>query len=438
MDRTLTCKRCEAGFTADSDAAVVDCPYCNEPHFLATAQFKRDQAESEVLAGHYQSDISECHQCGAEMSFHVDKQEVACNFCGNSIDLRKTKRIEAAQPEKLVTFKAGESDFYDKALSHIADSDYVPLDIFQSIKFDETLGAFIPTYEYSGRYSADYNASIGYHRTEHYTARENGKTVTKTRTVTDWHPHSGSVSGVFQLNACASKFLQEEEKSFVESLETGSFVDNEEGYVLGFAVEPIRSDFDHEQLYEDRVKSRVNSIIDRDVEGSLPGDTQKNISWSASISKYETHFLYPIWHVSFTYKEKIYRIVGDGQDIKNIHSSLPKDENREKAAKYPLYAAGALIAISVLMFFFGDAKDITRGLFWSGTAYLGFAFANGALIRKRGDEFRFAALECFKNNQSFDCAGELLKRKKSPFNDRNIQIGGVVLAIVVFVIAMNY
>lgn len=436
MDKTITCTRCEADFSTASNEAVVECPYCQEPHFVTAAEFQNQQTESEILASRYESDISECHQCGAEMSFHVDKQQVACNFCGNSIDLSKTKRIRAARADKLVTFKAGESEFYDKALLHIAESDYVPLDIFRSIKLHETLGVFIPLYEYSGSYSADYSASIGYDRTEHYTAIENGKTVSKSRTVTDWHPHSGSVSGVFQLNACASKFLLEDEKYFVERLESSSFVDNQEGYLLGFAVEPIRSDFDSDQLYEDRVKSRVNTIIDSDVDSSLPGDRQKNIDWSASIHKSYTHFLYPVWHVSFAYKDETYRIVGDGQDITKIHSSLPKDEERENAAKYPLYAAAGILAISAIMFFFSDEKELTKGLFWGGLAYLVFAFANGALIRKRGDEFRFAALESFKNNVPFDYEGELLKRKQSHFNDRNIQVVGVLLALLVFTVAM--
>ena len=94
MVNIIECVKCKAEIEIDKDDIAGKCEFCSEPYSLAEAQLQQDIVEHQAEQEKQKYGVSECHQCGAAMRFHVDLQAVGCNFCGNTIDLsKKTNKL---------------------------------------------------------------------------------------------------------------------------------------------------------------------------------------------------------------------------------------------------------------------------------------------------------------------------------------------------------
>src|SRR5690606_16192924 len=91
----------------------------------------------------------------------------------------------------------------------------------KTASISEMRGVYVPAYLYAAIAHSSYSASIGeeYQETETYTTTVNGKTVTRTRTVTktEWRPLSGRHSAyVMDVIVTASRGLPNAELEAVE------------------------------------------------------------------------------------------------------------------------------------------------------------------------------------------------------------------------------
>lgn len=138
-----------------------------------------------------------CKNCGTQIIINSPKEN---NYISNNVTINMTGNDTA----KAISFfelpkEIDEKTFYVKALTKIAIDKYSPDDIFVA-------GSFMPVKtEYrqyllgKGTAKIAYSATIGYDRQEQYREYDSVKKeyVTKTRTVTDWKPFSGSHTGEY-------------------------------------------------------------------------------------------------------------------------------------------------------------------------------------------------------------------------------------------------
>lgn len=193
--------------------------------------------------------------------------------------------------------------FLREALIEIAKSSETPIDVVNS-KFGEVRESVKEIMLCSAHVESDYTASIGYDREETYWTKEkkyNSSTkqhyyvdVEKKRTVTDWQPHSGHISGdsvYAEINAGEDTKI-----NFVKVLQ---------GVKDENIIEKGEAEVDADSLESAKQGCRYR------VEAGIryPGDHHKDERSSATITVGElTCYKMPFYEVEYTYKGKKYKV----------------------------------------------------------------------------------------------------------------------------------
>jgi hypothetical protein len=256
-----------------------------------------------------------CPNCAGEVQFDPSMQLSVCIHCGSKFEIEQPKDIMAIAPDGIVPFNLTLEQARNIFLNWLIQGNYTPDDILAQYSLKTFSGIYLPFHLFGKlSYRANWSASCGYDRQESYTDHEtryrdesyteyemnfaNGRkepvtkyrsvpyqeAVTRTRTVTDWRPSSGSITGSYakqSLIFAGSKQVQV--ASFCESSPCAkdSIKTFHTGYILGFGLEPFM--LPEKTAYESRVKKDLNKQIDKDVSRDIPGDRQRDISWNADI-----------------------------------------------------------------------------------------------------------------------------------------------------------
>ena len=150
-----------------------------------------------------------CKQCGSSDIELITEEYAQCKQCSAKIFINKpapskiviNKIIQSNNVEYYaITKERSVEDFRREALITLASNINTPPDIFEA-EFKPIRSEYVQYLKVEANFFATFSATIGYDRKEEYieydTVRDShGGTrrypVTKTRTVTDWQPFSGS------------------------------------------------------------------------------------------------------------------------------------------------------------------------------------------------------------------------------------------------------
>lgn len=268
---------------------------------------------------------------------------------------------------------------------HLVEGDMTPDHLLEQAAFSKRERIYVPTYIISGDFDAKWTASFGYDRketyTEYVTKRENGRDrkvpVTRTRTVTDWRPTSGTDSGEYGVLTYAGSDLLNESvdviSSIVEKLELKGLTPDF-SCTAGIAIEDFKTA--PSDAYDQRGRERVHQIIDSSVERHAKGDQQKDWHWTANITKVATKLLVPICHLTYEFEGKSYNVWMSGTNVANlIADPRPVDQGRVRRVRLafiPFYLALITAAIAIFAF------HVT----WVWPALVAFAALLYGFIRK--------------------------------------------------------
>lgn len=298
-----------------------------------------------------------CHGCGAQQDYSATDQALRCSYCASVTEIARTAQSPAppaASEEAIVPLSVSEQALLDAVYQHLASGALTPDDLLACAAFTRKDRFYAPTFEFSGSYEAKWTASFGYDRVEHYTVyenrTENGRAkqvpVTKTRTVTDWRPASGSDAGRFQVRTYAGERLGAADSpllALVEDEGLGHPVVFNPSYALGIQKEAFAREAD--AAYEQRGRSQVHLCIDAGVERHGQGDRQSDWHWTAQIRKQHRTVWVPVCHVTYDYQGQPYQVWTSGVDTEHmVADTLPVDRSRVKALAWGL----APLAIALL------------------------------------------------------------------------------------------
>lgn len=228
--------------------------------------------------------------------------------------------------ESVATIKKeiSEEEFLRRVLIELAGSSETPVDVVKA-KFGEVKERIREVIHCKAHVETDYTASIGYDRIEEYWDKEkkteyiNGEKyeryvdVKKTRTVTDWKPYSGHISG----NTSSLAFNDDE-------------TDNSEVYkLLSKALRTFNMDnllVEGEATVNSEGLSYAKYKCAKDIEFSVkfPGDHYKDDRYNSDIEVLEL-FCYklPFYEVRFTYDDKEYYACGFACGEVDVYTELP-------------------------------------------------------------------------------------------------------------------
>ncbi len=292
-----------------------------------------------------------CDDCGAETTTEPNVTARQCPFCGSHIvsTASSTKHIK---PASLLPFKVTHKEGRDRFTKWIASLWFAPNSLKNIAKQDDKLnGMYVPYWTYDSDTTSFYRGERGEHywETQHYTTRENGKTVHKTRRVRKarWYPASGTVWGSFDdVLVLASDSLPRKYTERLEPWDLQNLVSYKDEYLSGFRAESYHVDlaegFDNARQIMD---VHIRTLVRRDI----GGDEQRISSVRTQHDNVTfKHVLLPVWISAYRYKNKTYRFLINGR------TGEVQGERPWSWAKIALLVAGLIAAAVAIAIIFGS------------------------------------------------------------------------------------
>lgn len=275
-----------------------------------------------------QLDTLTCNGCGASLAYAAGIQALECEYCKATTPIPRAERAERASDDStqlLIPLTVDQDALEQALLRHLASGRYTKDDLVARAVLTSAQSFYAPAFVYSGSYLAHWTASFGYNRSETYvdTVRrtENGQTrreaVSRTRTVTDWDPASGSDAGSFVLlGYCGSGLPAAALELLEHSAGVRAMTTYSPAYASGLETQP--SVLNQQDTWAQRVSSRLDAIIEAGVKGHAQGNDQRDWHWSANIDKKVSPVLVPVCQLQYEYKGKTYQAWIDGADPSRV------------------------------------------------------------------------------------------------------------------------
>jgi tetratricopeptide (TPR) repeat protein len=275
------------------------------------------------------------------VEYSAKDQTTRCPYCGTATEIPKPEEELPGGPSAVIPLAVELTELTQAVYEHLASGDMTPDELLEYATFTKKERFYAPVYAYAGSFEAQWTASFGYDRREEYTVyekrTENGHThsvpVTKTKTVTDWRPVSGTDTGRFAVLAYAGEQLLTvglNAVSLAEHRDIEALVPFNSSYTTGIEIEPYTAS--ETDAYHGRAESQVSEIIEHSVRQHAQGDRQRDWHWTANTDKGATTVLVPICHAIYEYQGKPYHVWASGSDLSRfVADELPVDDKRKQS-----------------------------------------------------------------------------------------------------------
>jgi hypothetical protein len=316
--RQFPCRQCGAALSFAPGTSSLTCQYCGainqiaaptevvqELDFRAQLQaLDRNEAGQEVLA-------VKCNGCGAESQLPPGIAADSCPFCGVPIVASAMSKRQI-KPRSLLPFYITKQQAGEAFSKWIKSLWFAPSALSKAASTGRLSGIYIPAWTYDSDTISDYTGARGdnYTVTETYSTVENGRHVTRTRTVTKirWTSVHGRVRSHFDdVLVLASDSLPRKQAERLEPWDLKNLVPYADDYLAGFVCETYRIDlptgFEQARVMMDPV---IRQTINRDI----GGDHQRIDSVSTAYYNVSfKHLLLPIWLSAYRYLQATYRFL---------------------------------------------------------------------------------------------------------------------------------
>lgn len=295
-----------------------------------------------------------CKSCGAELVFDPGTQLSNCNFCGSSFEIEQAEEFQLIVPDGILPFTITKDSYEKSVLQWLSDGDFTPDDVLSSTVFQSTNGIYLPMWFFKGRYHGNWSASSGYDRIETYLERDsNGKLRERSRTVTDWRPSNGQISGEFAVLSFANSEsnIPWDAINYAHgtSFARGDLKPFDSKYSAGFNL----IEFKDESIdsWESYGEEQVNRIAKSDAESRIPGDRFKDLRSDVLHDKEEPIRVYiPFWLTHYSYGEEKFHVYMDGTATHRIEGIRPVDKEKEAEANRKFLKGHIGCGTTILLF----------------------------------------------------------------------------------------
>jgi len=309
--RNLHCDYC-GGDTPIDDQDIVSDPIRELPFREALQQLATAEPGKSIFT-------VQCENCAAEFTLDKNNHAGNCPFCGTPIVVKPGKS-RPILPKSLVPFAITRRQAEERFGQWLSSLRFAPgkLKKYGRTKGGLT-GVYIPYWTYDSATTTDYTGERGmtYQVPMSVLVTENGRRVRRTVMVTKvrWTPVSGRVSRFFDdVLVGASTTLPRTITDRLKPWNLNALVPFNEAYLSGFESEVY-------QVHLDDGFNRAVRIMDATIRGDIArdigGDLQRihHLDTRHDRITYK-HILLPIWSSAFTFGNKTYRFVVNGQSGK--------------------------------------------------------------------------------------------------------------------------
>lgn len=318
------CKHCGSQMIYDPGKGTLVCSYCKGEEAIASPTVEAQEYsfypnENRYEAPHWETRGTQrlvCPSCGAETLMNMAAMTAKCPFCGAHYvaGLDEKEREEIISPETMMPFRVPEADARQSFRTWVKKKKMAPRAFRRSDLQSELTGVYVPYWTFDAFLTTTYRGEGGIRRTEHYTVVRDGKTEHRTRTVTDWFPIWGDHQLSFDDYPCpATRKIDRKMLDKVGPFELKMLNVYNPAFLAGFLAERysvgLAEGFD---AVRRRMESEMESAICAKV--SRRYDTYRFMHYD---HHFETvhfkHILLPVWLSSYTYGNKIYQFLVNGE-----------------------------------------------------------------------------------------------------------------------------
>ncbi len=259
-----------------------------------------------------------CENCGAEVSIDPDQRSYTCAFCDSHYVVEFSPAETGRQaPEFVIGFAIAPDAAFQRFRQWLGRNGWFrPGDLRAAQIAEKLKGVYIPFWSFSTLARSTWSASIGeyWYRTETYTATENGKTVTKTRTVreTEWWSLSGGHHEYYRgYLVSGSRGLRQRDAERIKPFHLAALRRYEPYYLAGWLAE----EYSVERDVALETSLQVFRQMERDaVAAFLPGDTYSDLRVETQFSDVGSDLiLLPVYLLTYRYGNRLYRFLLNGQ-----------------------------------------------------------------------------------------------------------------------------
>jgi predicted RNA-binding Zn-ribbon protein involved in translation (DUF1610 family) len=259
-----------------------------------------------------------CQSCGAEVAVAPEHRSYTCAFCDSNYVIQFTPEQTGRQPpEFVIGFALTPEQAQQRFREWLGRNAWFrPGDLSLAEIEGKLRGAYIPFWSFSMLAQSRWSASIGEHwtETETYTTMEDGKPVTKTRTVqhTEWWDLAGGHHQYYSgYLISGSRGLTQRDAQGIQPFHLAALKRYEPYFLAGWLSEEYSVACDEALKI---CRQEFSGWEKENVEKFLPGDTYKNLQVQSDFSQINSDLiLLPIYVLSYRYKDKLYRFLVNGQ-----------------------------------------------------------------------------------------------------------------------------
>lgn len=294
----------------------------------------------------------ECQNCGAQVATSVDQRSYVCPFCDSSyVTEISVSRSGRQRPEFVIGFAITVQEAQQKYYDWLGKNSWLrPGDLAKAAVAEKQKGVYVPFWHFSMFADSQWSANIGEHwyRTETYTTKDaNGKTVTRTRTITEteWFPLNGKHHRYYYgFLVPATKGISGKEASAIQPYQLTSLSRYRPYFLAGWMAEEYSIAMD-DAIQETKTEFRERQ--EREIRRFLPGDTNSGMRVQTTFDVNGSDLiLLPVHVLSYRYRDKVYRFLVNGQTGKVV------GEKPWSGKRISLLVAGIVLMIVAIVLAF--------------------------------------------------------------------------------------
>ncbi len=349
-----TDKKCpNCGGTMDFDPATggLRCPYCDftkeievtEGEALSAEELSLDDAENTANCDWgVATKTVICKSCGAESVYDVQEISAVCPYCGSN-QVMEAADTKTMAPGGVVPFKIDEKEAANRFSSWIKSKFFAPKLAKESATAKNFKGIYLPYWTFDAN-------TLSMYRAEYGKDRRVKKSDGNTEIVTDWFPTRGAHQMAFDDElVCGTTQHDAGMMMAISPFDTADNKAYKPEYVAGFGAE--RYTVGVKEAWEKAkisIKGKINSSITGKIIKENNADHVRNLNVNSHFKDMTyKYLLLPVWISSYTYKDKVYQFMVNGQ------SGKVSGKSPVSVPKVILTIAIIILAIVLLRFLLG-------------------------------------------------------------------------------------
>ena len=322
------CSNCGGEVRFSIDSQDLECVNCKTHFDPATYNRTPESLEQEV----YKTKVFTCPNCGAEIESSDLSVTGFCAYCGSAV-VFNSRLKEAEKPQKIIPFQISKEKCKDLYLQKIRSFYYRQKDLEDPAYLDRFVGFYLPYWLYSYEFNGDFSLKGNRNYTSgNYAIHEDYNLSGNLQGDVKGIPFDASLRFDDDIAGVIAPFSKEKMKDFSPN------------YLLGFYSEIADTE---SKTYEKEAFSMLGEEMEREIlgpNGFNRPDIKVQGKFDASCLHNEMSVdrgMFPIWFLSYKKNDRISYAIVNGETGK-VYCDIPIDEKK-------FHKSSLLIAIPIFL-----------------------------------------------------------------------------------------